>query len=72
MDRNDNERAALPGDRVRVASGDYAGRIGTYEGREGVMDAHLVHLDGDALGDPAVQCDRVEAIAPALPGEESS
>lgn len=51
------------GARVRVASGDYTGCVGTYEGRCDVTGAHLVHLDNDAVRDPAVQCDRVESAA---------
>lgn len=41
----------------------FAGRGGTYEGRqEDVLGAwHLVHLDGDSSRDVAVRCDGVEA-----------
>lgn len=57
-------RANTPqhGDRVRVESGDCAGRVGYYEGRD-EHGAHLVHLEGDGFRDPPVQADRVTVIA---------
>lgn len=51
--------SAVPsvGDRVRITSGDYVGRCGTYEGQE--EDAYRVHLDDDSVRDPAVRVDSV-------------
>ena len=52
------------GDRVRVTSGDYAGRCGVYEGqREDAFGSwHLVHLDCDSQSVPPL---RVDAVEPA-------
>jgi len=48
------------GARVRVTTGDYAGKVGFYEGR-GTDDAgHRVWLDGDHVRDTAVEVDGVE------------